>query len=297
MNRYFYYMAVFAITLPACNQSTDTAKDLQLPDAIQPASSANVKEKDESPQFNGQFNMADTAGQSPVIHAATPAPGTADWDKKIIKTAALQLELKDYEKFNTSVHRSLKQYGAYIAGEKQQQTDYKIENSVTIKIPVEQFDDFVNSFAGEGITIIEKDITGEDVTGEFVDTKARLQAKLEVREKYLQLLKQAKNMKEILDVQSEINDIQEEIEAADGRVNYLKHSAAYSTVNLNYYQYINGTSSDNAKPGFLKEVSNAFVSGTAALGELLLFMISIWPFLAGIIVFWIFIKRFRIKKA
>jgi tetrahydromethanopterin S-methyltransferase subunit B len=104
-------------------------------------------------------------------------------------------------------------------------------------------------------------------------------------------------MKEILDVQSEINDIQEEIEAADGRVNYLKHSAAYSTVNLNYYQYINGTSSDNAKPGFLKEVSNAFVSGTAALGELLLFMISIWPFLAGIIVFWIFIKRFRIKKA
>lgn len=297
MKRYFYYMAVIAITLSACNKSSDKTKDIQSPDATQANQITDENKKEESPQLNGQFNLADSAGQPTVINTTSQTPGTSDWDKKIIKTAALQLELQDYEKFNASVHNSLKRYGAYIASEKQQQSDYKIENSLTIKVPVAQFDDFVNSFAGDGIKVVEKDITGEDVTGEYVDTKARLQAKLEVREKYLQLLKQAKNMKEILDVQNEINDIQEEIEAADGRINYLKHSAAYSTVNIDYYQYINGTTPGNEKPGFFKKISNAFANGTSALSELLLFLVSIWPFLLGIIVFWVFIKRFRLKKA
>jgi len=47
-------------------------------------------------------------------------------------------------------------------------------------------------------------------------------------------------MKEILEVQSEINSIQEEIESAEGRINYLSHSAAFSTIHLKYVQYIHG---------------------------------------------------------
>ncbi len=37
-------------------------------------------------------------------------------------------------------------------------------------------------------------------------------------------------MEDILQVQEEINEIQENIEAAAGRVHYLTHSAAYSTI-------------------------------------------------------------------
>lgn len=47
-----------------------------------------------------------------------------------------------------------------------------------------------------------------------------MQAKMAVRDKYLQLLKQAKNIDETLQVQNEINGIQEDIEAANGRINY-----------------------------------------------------------------------------
>ncbi|MBS1746155.1 MAG: DUF4349 domain-containing protein [Bacteroidetes bacterium] len=297
MKRYFYYVAMIAITLSACNKSSDKTNDIQLPNAAKTDQMTDENKEEEHPQFNGQFNLADTVGQSAITGSPSQVPGTSDWDKKIIKTADLQLELKEYEKFSTSFHNSIKRFGAYIASEKQQRSDYKIENTVVIKVPVEQFDDFVNSFAGEGIKIIEKDITGEDVTGEYIDTRSRLQAKLEVREKYLQLLKQAKNMKEILDVQNEINEIQEEIEAAEGRINYLKHSAAYSTVNIDYYQYINGTTSDNKQPGFFTRVAHSFAEGASTVGELFLFIVSVWPFLLGIIIFWVFIKRFRLKKA
>jgi hypothetical protein len=45
-------------------------------------------------------------------------------------------------------------------------------------------------------------------------------------------------MKEILQVQQEINSIQEQMESASGRINYLSHQSAYSTIHLQYFQYL-----------------------------------------------------------
>lgn len=39
-----------------------------------------------------------------------------DWNRKIIKTAALNVEVKDYQKFNQLVHSAANQFAGYIAG-------------------------------------------------------------------------------------------------------------------------------------------------------------------------------------
>jgi hypothetical protein len=129
-----------------------------------------------------------------------------------------------------------------------------------------------------------------------VDTKSRMQAKIAVRDKYLQLLKQAKNMNEILQVQNEINDIQEDIEAANGRINYMQHASAYSTVKVNYYQYINGSTGEEEKPDFFKKLYRAFSTGTLFITNLVLFLISIWPLLLLALFIWIYIKRSGLRN-
>ena len=289
-------MAIIVMMLYACNhRSSATVNDLQLEDLDQTPVQKN-KSKDQ--KHEDQLMTADTIATNATDKSDAPSKSSnSDWDKKIVKTADLQLQLDDYKKFNTNIHSYLKRFGAYIVQEKQQETDYRIENSVTVKVPVNQFDDLINSFSGDGIKVIEKNISTEDVTGEVIDTKARLQAKLAVREKYLQLLKQAKTMDDILRIQDEINEIQENIEAANGRIDYLQHTAAYSTVNVNYYQYINGSSFGDEEPGFFTKVSKAFSTGTIALSDLFVFLITIWPFTLGVIVFWIYIKKFKLKKA
>lgn len=290
MKRYIYCMAILAMMLFACNSSMNT-KDIQLQN---PTTTDQDKENGKQEE---KLITADTTG-SPLSNNVPRSTrnDNADWDRKIIKTADVQLQVEDYKKFNASVHNSLKQYDAYIAGENEQETGYRIENTITIKVPVVQFDALVNSFAGDGIKIMNKNISSTDVTGETVDTKVRMQAKIAVRDKYLQLLKQAKSMNEILQVQNEINDIQEDIEAAKGRINYLQHSSAYSTVNLSYYQYINGSTSKDEKPGFLVKMTDAFSTGTLFISNFILFLISIWPLLIGGIATLIFLKRNRLKR-
>lgn len=204
----------------------------------------------------------------------------ADWTQKIIKTANIRLELKDYNGFNTSVHHSLAGFGAYIAQEQQQEDDIQINNELSIKVPVEQFENLVNYLtADKKNKILEKQITSADVTAEFADTRSRMETKKQVREKYHQFMSNASKIDDVLRLQSEINAITEDIEAAAGRVKYLSHQSAYSTINLRYFQVLDASKKTDEEPAFLHEIGSAFRSGAVFLAELLVVLISVWPLL------------------
>jgi hypothetical protein len=189
------------------------------------------------------------------------------------------------------VHKAVRQYGGYIAGEEQNETDGRTESIVTIKVPVDQFESIMNQLPASAEKIIERKITTEDVTGEMVDTKSRLQAKEQMRLKYLEFLKQAKNMEDVLKVQSEINDIQEEMESASGRINFLSHQSAYSTINLTFFQPLPGYNPQINNPGFLSRTSDAFNRGINFIKEILIGLVSIWPLLILIFTGWFIFKR------
>ena len=59
-----------------------------------------------------------------------------DWDKKIIKTANLTLEVKEENQFDDFLHKMTKQFGGFIAQEQEDQSNEKMETTVTVKIPL-----------------------------------------------------------------------------------------------------------------------------------------------------------------
>jgi hypothetical protein len=219
-----------------------------------------------------------------------------DWEKKIIKNADLNLEVTDYNAYNQQVHASVKQWGGYVAQETQQASEYKKENTITVKVPVDQFDNIVQSLTSGKEKVLVKKITSEDVTGEVVDTRARMEAKRQIRERYMDLLKQARNMEEILQVQNVINDIQLQIESATGRINYLTHASAFSTIQLTFFQVIDANAVNVKDPTFGQRVLDSLKNGLSWVGELLLLVLNLWPLaLLGVIIYWGF-KKWRPAK-
>ena len=214
-----------------------------------------------------------------------------DWDKKIIKTGELSVEVRDYAAFNTTLHTVVKRYGGYIAQEEQQQSAYKIEDNVTIKVPVDQFDEAVSTLSPINEKVVEKKITADDVTGELLDTKSRMEAKKRVRDRYLDLLKQAKNMEEILRVENEVNGIQENIEAAAGRIGYLDHAAAFSTIHIVFYQLLTVPGSNELNPSYGYRIMESFKAGLHGVSELLVVIAACWPALVIAAVAWYILRR------
>lgn len=229
---------------------------------------------------------------------ATEQEAKPDWDKKIIKTASVNLEVKDYSSYYSSTREKVKNMGGYIAQEEQSQSGYKIENLMIIKVPVDQFDNAVTQLSAGVQKINERKISSQDVTMEMVDTKSRIEAKKQVRQRYIDLLGQAKNMEEILNVQSEINGIQEEIESATGRIQYLGHSSVFSTINLTYYQVLNSSAKDTEKanPSFGEKVKGAFHTGWEIVSNLFIVIITIWPLLLGSFFAFLLYRKLRVHK-
>ncbi len=290
----FYGVAVIAMCLfISCRSSSQN--DLAKPSTQDITLEDVNKNADRSSNETADSMVVPTeVSNNETLQSGSPA--FTDWDKKIVKTANISLEVKDYHAFDKNIHTTIKNFGGYTAAEQQSTSDSRIENSLTLKVPVDQFDNFVNIIGGDGITVLSKDVSSEDVSNEVIDTKARMEAKKQLRDKYEELLKEAKTMKDILQVQSEINGIQEELETAAGRINYLTHSAAYSTVTINYFQYLNGTTSDSTQPGFFADIKEAFATGGSVFVNIIVFLVSIWPLLLAGGLLYIYFKREKPKK-
>jgi uncharacterized protein DUF4349 len=287
-------LVVLLSTALACNHKQGSSEELA-------KTIPQIRQEDEK-KYKAQANqIVDTSAsppQSPQVHQpanAGSAPVT-DWDKKIVKNGSINVETKNYKSFTALMRDNIKKFGAYIAQEEQNQNDYKIENTVAIKVPVDQFDNLVNELTKDQEKIIELKVTSEDVTTDIVDTKSRLEAKKQVRLRYLDLLKQARSMQDILHVQNEINGIQEDIEAAAGRIDYLSHSSSFSTISLTYFQVLNASAKDTAEPSYGTKVWLSFKNGWNWIGEVVVGIISIWPLFLLAFACWFAYKKWLLSK-
>ena len=117
-----------------------------------------------------------------------------------------------------------------------------------------------------------------------MDNDLRIKSKQKVFERYLELLKQAKNVEEIMAVEEQIRVIREEIEAKEGRQKFLNDQVSYSTVTLNFYQETE-TSSAPAQPFYVKIWRN-FVEGWNSFFAMIIGLFYLIPYfllLGGVI--------------
>ncbi len=287
--------AGIVLSLTACENDINSSSEvLALTDITLPEQNADINSnKDE--QLNKDFKLNQKNLDQEKQFTPPGSVTIQDLDKKIIKTANLNLEINDFKTFGELVHDHVKKAGGYIAEEQQKETEYSIENNITIKVPVTQFDIVVKALSSAAVKTTEKNISAEDVTMQTVDVLSRLEAKKQVRTRYLELLKQARNMEDVLNVQSEINEIQEEIEATSGRLNYLKQSASFSTIHINYHQVLNPGAVDNG-PAYNTRIWSSFKNGWIWMGEFIIGVISIWPLWLFGLTGWIVIRKTFPKK-
>ena len=224
-------------------------------------------------------NMDTAAAPSATGTEQTQSIANPDWDRKIVKTASLNVEVKNFKDYTARLHEKVRAAGGYIAQEEQSESPYKVGNAVTIKIPVDRFDETVLQMASDSDKLVSKKISSEDVTMALIDTRSRLETKKQVRERYIEMLKQSHSREDVIGMQREVDNIQAEIEGAAGRIAYLGHAAAYSTINVNFYQILDVPVKEEGQPGFLHKLNDAFREGWGWVSTLMIGLVELWPLL------------------
>ena len=75
-------------------------------------------------------------------------------------------------------------------------------------------------------------VASEDVTEKYIDTEARLKNAVALRDRLKALLNQAKDVKDVLEIEKELARVQGDIDSMEGRLKKLKEQVDYAVVDL-----------------------------------------------------------------
>lgn len=224
-----------------------------------------------------------TENSSPV---ANNEQTQAERRRMMIYTADLRLRVNSVDTSHARVRSLLAGYDAYLVSDNRT-TSYagQVENAMTIRVAQPQFDRLLDAVLKQAVYVDKKDIRSSDVTQEFVDLEARLKSRQLAEEQYRDILKRATKISEILEVQKYLNEIREEIEAAQGRMRYLQNQAAYSTISVVFYE--REEAATPPEETFAGRLESAFSTGWQGLQKLVVGLVALWPFwlLAGLAVY------------
>jgi hypothetical protein len=225
-------------------------------------------------------------------------------DKRmIIRTGTMSIENESFDETENKAKEIVKNLGGYITNSTAQVNQSgKKQGTLTIRVLADKYDALLAELAKIG-KVMNQNISGRDVTEEYVDAEARLKTQRELESRLLQLLaEKTANLTAVVEVEQKLASVRENIERTEGRMRMLKDQASFSTVTVSLYEpAILNTSSG----GFFYELERGFEKGltgfTSVLSGIITFIIALSPILAilGLAVYLTirFIKKRKVVKA
>ena len=214
-------------------------------------------------------------------------------EQKIIKTGNLRFETSDLETTYNQIQTAVKNYKGTIQNDTEGKDYQSIFKNITVRVPSKNFDLFLKDVS-KGVAYFDnKEISSQDVTEEYIDIDARLKAKKVLETRYLELLKKANKVSEMLEIETQLSAIREEIEAKEGQLRYMQNRVSLSTVTIEFYKNVAEESGVTVSYG--AKIWNAIKSGFFGISSFLLGLLEIWPFITILSVIIYFIRK-RFKK-
>lgn len=214
----------------------------------------------------------------------TEQPAQDVIERKLIRNGNIEFLTEDVRKTKAEIERIAKEQQGYISAENEDNYGNRFQINQTLRIPADKFDSVMKQLEGLAEKVDNKNISTQDVTEEFIDVEARLKTKKELEARYLDLLKQAKTVADIVSIEGQIANVRAEIESMEGRLKYLSNQVSFSTLNVSFYQ------ESAASYGFGSKFLNSLKSGWYNLVDFVFWLLRLWPFVIGItvlVVWWV----------
>jgi len=282
---------VLGVILGACSPKPtesyameDAEMMILLPEELSGSGNKNIQY---APQLRENVDIVDDFSKN--------ANKSSSIEKKIIKDGDISIKTNDIAVAKQRIDNLVKNLNAYYEQENLRNRYNEISYDLTIRVPAENFEKLLSSIEQSKDEIKSKNIRTRDVTEEFVDLSTRLSSKKDYLKQYTVLLSKATKIKEILEIQEKIRNLQEEIESTEGRLRYLNDQVTFSTLSINLYKEIEYVYKPAQKDRFTERAKSGLGTGWDIIVGIVVFLINIWSVLLLLILGFFFV-RWRVRK-
>ncbi|MDY6965861.1 MAG: DUF4349 domain-containing protein [Halobacteriota archaeon] len=157
-------------------------------------------------------------------------------NRMVIKSASLSIEVTDFQASFDRVKDITQNANGFIADSSSYVTGSgNTRGDVTIRVPQDNFNSVIEELKQLG-NLKSEQISGEDITEEYIDLNARLNNLERQEERLLEILDLADTVEDILKVEKELGRVRGEIEQITGRIRYLDDRVELSTIRVSIYE-------------------------------------------------------------
>jgi hypothetical protein len=153
--------------------------------------------------------------------------------RKIVRNGDLAIEVGDPLALEPQVRRIAEEAGGYVVSSRTYRVQDGNAAELTVRVPAQKFSEVFDRIKALSDRIPKNaQITTQDVTEEYIDLRARLQALEAVHDRLVQLLKEARTVEDALKVEQALRDNEAEIERVKGRLQFLERSSDFSSIHV-----------------------------------------------------------------
>lgn len=280
------------VILTACSSSDEELAKMSTEDRASDSAEFETKEE----------QSVDAEREQESVAEETAAPST----RMIIHQARISTNVKDLKKAQHNMEQRVKDYGGYIVESNVYlESDETSSGKMIVRIPEKHFEMFLSEAEVEASKVLDKNVTGQDVTEQYVDLSSRVKSKRAVEERLLAFMKDAEKTEDLLKISSDLAKVQEEIEVLVGKIKYLENQTSFSTIELTMFENrVIIPEIENKDLNTWEKTKKQFITSTNALlsigSGIIVFIVGNLPVLIlvtiiAVAVFWI-IKKRKIKE-
>jgi hypothetical protein len=173
---------------------------------------------------------ADEPAAAPMQRVASSPPPA----RMIIRNATISVVVRDAAEALRRVTFLAEAKGGYVSETRQWKEGEQVRATVTLRVPTAELTSTLAALRSLGVRTESEHVTAQDVTEEFADLGAQLRnlqaTEVELRELLRTIRERTQKAGEVMEIYSEITKVRGEIERIQGRMNYLSHVTALSTI-------------------------------------------------------------------
>ena len=222
-----------------------------------------------------------------VSDAATAAEGPSE---RIVRNAYIEIVTANFDDDLLLTQTAVTDQGGQLSSSNTSQNRSGTRNAfLTARIPAEHLDRFLETLETVSGRITQKDVSAENMTEQYKDLRGRLDNATVQRDRLRELLDQAENVSDLMQIERSLTEAQSTVEALTGQINHLDQRVSTSTVSISLNEETPAQSVRQTDGGFLNRLKNGMDLSLRAFGQffqnLCLFLVMALPWAAVLAVF------------
>ena len=212
-------------------------------------------------------------------------------ERKVISTATLTIEVASVQAAINDITNITLENGGFISSSSINEIGSNRKGGhLTSRVPQRNFYSFIEKIEALG-TEKQRQVSGQDITEEFIDLGARLDNLKKQETRLQEILKMATTVKDIIEVERELERVRGEIESLTGRLNYLNQSVEMSTITVNVMEPASFTGEGWGISDAIRDAVRGFIESVRGIIIFTGFIIPILVYLAVAVLIALGIKR------